>query len=111
MQEETTIPQMVEDARAGRMPRRNFMKALAAIGISTAGIGAITAAAANRSAPSPQTNMKLDKEAIEHLERHDQHLSNQTQGDTDTLNNDYAHDAVVEDSMHAHSFVGREAIM
>src|SRR5438067_12480385 len=65
MQEETTIPQMVEDVRAGRMPRRNFMKALAAIGISTAGIGAITAAAANRSAPSPQTNMKLDKEAIE----------------------------------------------
>ena len=115
MQEETTIPQMVEDVRAGKMPRRNFMKALAAMGISTAGVGAITAAAtANRSAPShpiPQANMKLDKEAIEHLERHDHHLSKQTQGDTDALSDDYADDAVVEDSMHAQSFVGRDAIM
>src|SRR5205085_11570197 len=109
MQEETTIPAMVEDVRAGRMPRRNFMKALTAMGVSAAGIGAITAAAANRPAPShstPHTNMKLDKEAVEHLEQHDQHLSKQTQGDTDALSVDYAHDAVVVDSMHAQSFVG-----
>ena len=45
MQEEentTTIPQMVEEVRAGRMLRRNFMKTLAALGLSetTVNIGA-----------------------------------------------------------------------
>jgi len=35
MQEEhmTTIPQMVEDVRTGKMPRRTFIKALTALGI------------------------------------------------------------------------------
>src|SRR5258707_9495297 len=48
MQEEKeyTIPEMVDEVRAGKMQRRQFMKRLTLMGISAAGIGAIAAAAA-----------------------------------------------------------------
>jgi hypothetical protein len=47
-EEEDAIPQMVEDVRAGRMPRRKFMKAFAALGISAAGVSAVSSAVARR---------------------------------------------------------------
>src|SRR5947209_507055 len=111
-EEEYTIPQMVDDVRAGKMPRRRFIKTLTAMGISVTGIGAITAAAA-RSFASNATAHTVFKEAVEHdpLKLHDQHLANQTQGNTDDLQNDYASHAIVEDSMHSHAFIGRNAIM
>ena len=112
MQEEKyTIPEMVDDVRAGKMPRRQFMKTLAAMGISAAGVGAIAAAAAARSFNSAAVaHDKLDKSAnLEQL--HQQHLAHQSQGDTDALQNDYALHAVVEDSMYSQPFVGHEAIM
>lgn len=112
MQEEKyTIPEMVDDVRAGKMPRRQFMKTLAAMGISAAGVGAIAAAAATRSFNTASVAQdKLDKSAnLEHL--HQQHLVHQSQGRTDALQNDYALHAVVEDSMYSRPFVGREAIM
>jgi steroid delta-isomerase-like uncharacterized protein len=110
-EEENTIPQMVEDVRAGKMPRRNFIKALTAMGVSVAGIGAITAAATRPFTPAHVASVPLDKEAVKHFEQHDQHLSNQAQGNSSGLSNDYAEHAIVEDSMYPKPFVGRAAII
>ncbi len=109
--EEYTIPEMVDDVRAGKMQRRQFIRRLALMGISAAGVGAIAAAAASRqfaSMPVPQGNFQ---DATDHLQRHDEHIANQSQGNIDRLQNDYAEHAVVEDSMYPHPFVGRAAIM
>src|SRR5438309_1461623 len=105
-EKEYTIPEMVDDVRAGKMQRRRFMKTLVSMGISAAGVSAIAAAAASRSFNStPVAQSKLDKSAdLEQL--HSQHIANQSQGNTDALRNDYAPHAVVEDSMYPHSFVG-----
>jgi steroid delta-isomerase-like uncharacterized protein len=111
MQEEYTIPKMVDDVRAGKMQRRAFMKRLTLMGISAAGVGAIVSAAASRqftSQPVPQVNLQ---DAVYHMQRHDEHLANQSQGNIDQLQNDYAEHAVVEDSMYPHPFVGRTAIL
>ena len=114
MQEEQyTIPQMVDDVREGKLPRRQFIKSLTLMGITTAGVGAIAAAAA-RSFPAASTHQaKLDKavEAEKLTRLHDQHLAKQSTGNVDTLQHDYALDAVVEDSFHPTPFVGRDAIM
>jgi steroid delta-isomerase-like uncharacterized protein len=97
--------------RAGKMERRQFIKRLTLMGVSAAGVGAIVAAAAARqfaTKPVPQGNLQ---DAVDHMQRHDEHLANQTQGNVDQLYNDYAEDAIVEDSMYPHPFVGRAAIM
>jgi len=110
-EEEYTIPEMVDEVRAGKMQRRQFMKRLTLMGISAAGVGAIAAAAASRQFATksvPQGNLQ---DAVDHLQRHDEHLANQSQGNVDHLYNDYAEHAVVEDSMYPHPFVGRSAIM
>jgi steroid delta-isomerase-like uncharacterized protein len=110
-EEEYTIPEMVDEVRAGKMQRRQFMKRLTLMGISAAGVGAIAAAAASRQFATksvPQGNLQ---DAVDHLRRHDEHLANQSQGNVDQLYNDYAEHAVVEDSMYPHPFVGRSAIM
>ena len=110
-EEEYTIPEMVDEVRAGKMQRRQFMKRLTLMGISAAGVGAIAAAAASRQFATksvPQGNLQ---DAVDHLQRHDEHLANQSQGNVDQLYNDYTEHAVVEDSMYPHPFVGRSAIM
>ena len=114
MQEEEntqTIPQMVEDVRAGKMPRRHFMKKLKTMGLTAAGIGAIAVAASRSSASTALLQAQADDHATQHVQLHDQHLTHQSQGNTSQLHNDYAEHAVVEDSMHAQPFVGRAAIM
>jgi steroid delta-isomerase-like uncharacterized protein len=45
------------------------------------------------------------------MQRHNAHLVNQTEGNIDQLYQDYAENAVVEDSMYPQPFVGRAAIM
>lgn len=55
--------------------------------------------------------MHVNDQSTQHLQHHDQHLTHQSQGNTQELHNDYAEHAVVEDSMHAHPLVGRAAIM
>src|SRR6266446_771332 len=110
-EEETTIPQMVDEVRAGKMPRRQFMKRLAHMGITAAGVGAIVAAASIPSASVPVARTPVDDDGTDHLQLHDQHLQNQTSGNTGALQNDYHENAVVEDSMYAQPFVGRNAIM
>ncbi len=110
-EEQQTIPQMVDDVRAGKMPRRTFIKALTAMGISTAGVGAIVAAAASPSLSALSHEVHVHENAARHVQLHDQHLSHQGNSNAGALSNDYAEDAVVEDSMHAEPFVGRSAIM
>jgi steroid delta-isomerase-like uncharacterized protein len=106
-EEEYTIPQMVEDVRIGKMPRRNFIKRLTTMGLSAAGISAIIASASPPSTRQPAPN----EDAGKHIQLHDQHIANQAQGNVDALHNDYAHNAVVEDSMYTAPLVGRAAIM
>lgn len=111
MQEENMIPQMVEDVRAGKMPRRQFMKRLTAMGLTTAGIGAIVAAASSASDAATPQHLHHDTPATQHIQQHDQHLAHQSTGNTSQLQHDYAAHAVVEDSMYAQRLVGRDAIM
>ncbi len=110
-EEEYTIPEMVDEVREGKIQRREFIKQLTLMGVSAAGVGAIVAAVATRqfaTKPVPQENLQ---DAVDHMQRHDEHLANQSQGNVDQLYNDYAEHAVVEDSMYPHPFVGRAAIM
>jgi steroid delta-isomerase-like uncharacterized protein len=108
---EPTIQQIVENARQGKVSRRQLVQALTAMGISTAGVGAIVAAASN---PSPLRSLPAvnpAEDSATHLQLHDQHLTHQGQGNTSALYNDYADHAVVEDSMYAVPIVGRAAII
>jgi len=114
MQEEhmTTIPQMVEDVRTGKMPRRTFIKALTALGISATGVGIITTVSASRAFSSqPSHVVHATEERLKNLDLHQQHLAHQNQSNLGAMSNDYAEHAVVQDSMHPTPFVGREAIM
>ena len=108
MQEEYTIPQMVDDVRAGKLSRRQFIQRLTLIGVSATGISAIVAAAL-RLPSKPHTTQAQEEKR--HLQLHDQHLTHQTKGNTAALRNDYAEHAVVEDSLYEQPFVGRDAIM
>lgn len=112
MQEkELTIPQMVEDFQAGKLTRRQLMKALMALGISYAGVGAVVAAAAGPSAAKSPSMVNAAENTTTHLQLHDQHLTHQTQGHISALHDDYAENAVVEDSMYPVPIVGRAAII
>ena len=108
MQEEYTIPQLVDDVRAGKLTRRQFTQRLALIGVSATGISAIVAAALRLSA-TPHTIKAQEEE--KHLQLHDKHLAHQTKGNTQALRDDYAEHAVVEDSLYNEPFIGRDAIM
>jgi steroid delta-isomerase-like uncharacterized protein len=109
--EEYTIPQMVEDVRTGKMPRRHFMKKLTTMGISTVGVGAIIAAVSSSSSAAATAALAATDHPTQHLQRHDDHLAHQSRGNMPALHNDYAEHAIVEDSMHPHPYVGRAAIM
>jgi steroid delta-isomerase-like uncharacterized protein len=109
MQEEYSLPQMVDEVRAGRMPRRAFMKQLTTMGITTAGISAIVASISTSS--TSVTASMADGHAVQHLQHHDNHLRHQANGNLPALNQDYAENAIVEDSMHPYPFIGRAAIM
>ncbi len=112
MQEEHTIPEMVDDVRAGKMDRRTLLKRLTLIGLSAAGAGAIAAVATRRNVPGQVTpHVHGDSNTQQHLQQHKQHLTNQSTGNIQQLQHDYHADAIVEDSLYAHPFIGREAIM
>ena len=110
-EEQDKIPQMVDDVRAGKMPRRRLINALTAMGISAAGVGAIAAAATSPSISASFHRVHAHENEARHIQLHKQHISSQASNDADALNNDYAENAVVEDSMHSEPFVGRSAIM
>src|SRR2546421_10585293 len=110
-EQESTIPQMVDDVRAGKMPRRNFIKALTSMGISAAGVGAIAAAAAVPSVKASIGQIHAHESAAHHKHLHNQHLSHQGSGNIGALKDDYHADAMVEDVMHSEPFVGKQAIV
>ena len=109
--ERITIPEMVEEVRAGKMPRRHFMKKLTAMGISAGGVGIIATAATRAFSTRQPSVVHADEEVARNIDLHKKHLQKQTQGDIDGLHDDYAHNAVVEDSMYSESFVGHQAIL
>ena len=114
LHEETeTIPEMVDDVRAGKMNRRTLLKRLAIMGVSAAGAGAIAAVAARQVSAhfAAPTTAPGDNNAQQHIQQHDQHVASQSTGNVQQLQHDYHADAIVEDSMYPHPFVGREAIM
>ncbi len=111
-QEATTIPEMVENMRAGKMPRRNFIKALTAMGVTATGAVVIATVAESKAfTTKPDVVRNADEETTRNLNLHDKHLAKQNQGDAGGMKNDYAHDAVVEDSMSETAFVGHAAIL
>lgn len=105
-----TIPEMVEDVGAGKMGRRNFMNALATFGLSVTGASVISASTTRPSLPSSPV-VQPETQSTDNLHLHEQHLAHQTQGDTGALQQDYAENAVVEDSMYSEPFIGKAAIM
>ena len=109
MQEHAIIPQMVDDVRAGKLPSRRLILALAALGISAAGISAIVTAASRPMTPRPSAAPTQEEQ--QHLEHHDNHISKQSRGELKELHHDYAEHAIVEDSLYDEPFVGRAAIM
>lgn len=111
MSTEITIPTLVEQVRKGVMPRRRLMQILAAMGISTAGVGAIVATAARPTVAQPASAIDVQANSEQHLQLHSQHISNQSQGNTAALAQDYAEHAIVEDSMYPQPVVGRAAII
>jgi steroid delta-isomerase-like uncharacterized protein len=106
-----TIPEIVDDVRAGKMSRRTMMKRLTLMGLSAAGAGAVAAVAARNVTAHRADPIPADNDAQQHIQQHDQHLSNQATGNIQRLQHDYHEDAVVEDSMHPQPFVGLAAIM
>lgn len=105
--QENTIPELVDAFRNKKLPRRQFVRTLSTMGISAIGISAIMAA----SSDPVDSKLIQHEDAAKHLQRHDQHIMHQAQGNTSALHNDYAEDAIVEDSMYDRPFVGRTAVM
>ena len=71
-EEEYTIPQMVDEVRSGKLPRRRFLKTLTAMGISAAGVGAIAAAASRQvSSASVAKTTSVHEQSREQLRLHD----------------------------------------
>ena len=109
--EDVTIPQMVDDVRVGKMPRRRLIGALTALGLSVVGVGAVVAAAEHQLSSKAVPQMDLHDDVQQHIQLHTQHIAHQSSGNTNALHNDYAEHAVVEDSMYPAALVGRTAIM
>ena len=110
-QEEHTIPEMVDDVRAGKMDRRTLLKRLTVMGLSAAGAGAIAAVAARQITSHAAQTVTGDNNGQLHIKQHNDHLIHQSTGNVQQLQHDYHEDAIVEDSMFPHPFVGRQAIM
>ena len=111
-QRRTTIPEMVDEVRAGKLSRRTFMKALTAMGVTATGVGVITGVTSSQAFTQKPSSVKhTDNNAARNLQLHDKHLSLQNQGDIENIRHDYAHNAIVEDSMSEKAFVGHVAIL
>src|SRR6266481_374719 len=95
--QENTIPELVDAFRNKRLSRRQFVRTLSTMGISAIGISAIMAASSG----------PVDSKPIQYEDA----TMHQAQGNTNALHNDYAEDAIVEDSMYDRPFVGRTTIM
>lgn len=110
-QVEHTIPEMVDEVRAGKMDRRTLIKRLTVMGLSAAGAGAIAEVAARQIASHIAQTAPGDSNGQLHIRKHNDHLVHQATGNIQQLQHDYHENAIVEDSMYPHPFVGREAIL
>jgi steroid delta-isomerase-like uncharacterized protein len=109
--EDQTIPEMVDQVRAGKMSRRKLIKTLTIMGVSAAGAGAVAAVAARQFTSHASPSTPGDNNAQQHIQQHDIHIAKQATGNVQQLQHDYHENAIVEDSMFAHPFVGRAAIL
>lgn len=109
--EDQTIPELVDDVRAGKLSRRQLIKRLTIMGISAAGAGAVAAVAVRQLTSHGGQVAPGDNNAQQHIQQHEQHMAHQSTGDIQHLQHDYHENAIVEDSMYPHPFVGREAIL
>jgi steroid delta-isomerase-like uncharacterized protein len=107
---EHTIPQMVDDVRAGKMSRSQLLQTLTAMGISASGATIISAAALHTTPAASIPRMNVHEDEALQLQLHDRHLEVRNARNVDALQNDYAEDAVVEGSMFPKPFVGRAAV-
>src|SRR2546430_6217557 len=110
-QEDVTIPQMVEDVRVGRIPRRRLITALSALGISAVGVGAVVAATEFQQNSKAVPRVNQNDNTQHHIQLHNNHITHQSRGNKKALHDDYAEHAIVEDSMYSKPLVGHEAIM
>ncbi len=110
-QEEHTIPEMVDNVRAGKMDRRTLIKRLTLMGLSAVGAGAIAEVAARQISAHTAQSLPGDNNGQLHIKQHNDHLIHQTTGNIRQLQHDYHENAIVEDSMFPQPFVGHEAIM
>jgi steroid delta-isomerase-like uncharacterized protein len=106
---EYTIPQMVEDVRAGKMSRSQLVQTLTAMGISPSG-ATIIAAASHTTPTTPIPLMDVHADEALQLQLHYRHLEVRNARNVSALQDDYAEDAVVEGNMFSEPFVGRAAI-
>ena len=111
IQNDVTIPQMVDNVRNGKMSRRRLITVLGALGISATGVGAIVAVAERQLASKAVPHVDQNQNTQRHIQLHDSHVAKQATGDTNALQNDYADHAIVEDSMFPDAVVGRKAII
>ena len=109
--EEQTIPEMVDDVRAGKLTRRQLVKRLTIMGISAAGAGAVAAVAVRQLTSHGAQSIPGDNNAQQHIQQHQQHMAHQASGNVQQLQHDYHENAIVEDSMFPHPIVGHEAIL
>ena len=96
-----TVHELVEEARRGGLSRRRLIAGLVALGVTSGGAAAIAAVALR---PTTQDAHRT------HLKLHDSHVARQVQGDVPSMMSDYHQDAVVEDPLFEHPFVGIDAI-
>lgn len=109
--EEQTIPEMVDEVRAGKMDRRTLIKRLTLMGLSVASTGAIAEVASRQISAHIARPPAGDNNAQLHIRQHNDHLIHQTASNAKQLQQDYHENAIVEDSLYPHPFVGRQAIM
>ena len=111
MGQENIIPILVDRVREGKIQRRHLIKTLAALGISAGGVNAIVASTTRPGAAQPAAATSNADAAQQHIQLHEQHITNQGQGNFAALANDYADNAIVEDPMVPVPVVGRAAII
>ena len=106
------IPEMVDEVRAGKLPRRRLIATLTTPGIPhAAGAGALLAAAEHKQPAQAAPHVDHQDDAQHHLQLHQQHITHQEQGTVGALREEYAEHAVVEDALCARQVMGRTAIM
>src|SRR5260370_12261398 len=102
---ESTIPEMVNNVREGKMDRRKLIKTLTLMGISATGAGAIAAVAARQITANFTSHPNGDNNGQQHLQQHEQHLAHQSTGNVQQFHHDYPQDAIFQHTLYPPPFV------